>query len=72
MTTEELNEWFLDWQKRMAKAFIDDDAEEEEWLNLELQFKMRASEKPQESLSGGEQYQPTGWDDKDRQEGLET
>jgi len=62
MTTEECNKWFSDWQDRMSRAFLNDDLEEEEWLRLELEFKMRATEKPQESRSGGEQGQPTGSD----------
>ena len=68
MNTDDWNKWFTDWQKRMAQAFIDDDPEEEEWLRLELEFKMRGTEKPQESRSGDDQRCPSGSGDKDAQE----
>jgi len=69
MTTDDWNDWFKDWQERMSQAFLASDHEEEEWLRLELEFKMRATEKPQESRSGDWQGYHSGSGDSEAEEG---
>jgi len=65
MTPEEIDQWFKDWHKRCAVAWGNDDAEEEEWLKLEMEFKVRELERLSKETSDPNPYQPTGWYDEE-------
>jgi len=41
-----IDDWLNDWQVKIATAWRLGDTEEEEWLRLEMENKLRASEKP--------------------------
>ena len=49
-----IDDWFNDWQVKIATAWRLGDTEEEEWLRLEIENKLRASEKPHTERSEGE------------------
>jgi len=71
MTTDEWNDYFKSWRQKMSQAWVNHDQEEQDWLRLEMQMTLEATESPFKSFLDGTEGQHTGSDDTKPQEGLE-